>query len=95
MNVRHLRECTLCKLVAVKRGNPLIRSSLQPCSVTITHTPTYTLLLMYSFNSQAYISQPCLQWPISVSSKRAGLQAALLLDRAEWEVPHYWLLPTS
>lgn len=25
----------------------------------------------------------------------AGLQAALLLDGAEWEVPHYWLLPTS
>lgn len=36
-----------------------------------------------------------MDWPVGVDFKWAGLQDALLLERAVWVVPHYWLLPTS
>lgn len=57
-----------------------------------TDMPTCSLLM---FINQAYISKSYTDWPVGVDFKWAGLQAALLLERAEWVVPHYWLLPTS
>lgn len=54
--------------------------------------PTCSLLL---FINRASISKSCTHRPVAVDFKWAGLQAALLLDRAEWVVPLYWLLPTS
>lgn len=54
--------------------------------------PTCSLLL---FINRAYISKSCTDWPDAVDFKWAGLQAAVLLDRAEWVAPLYWLLPTS
>lgn len=54
--------------------------------------PTCSLLL---FINRASISKSCTDRPVAVDFKWAGLQAALLLDRAEWVVPLYWLLPTS
>lgn len=54
--------------------------------------PACSLLL---FINRAYISKSCTDWPDGVDFKWAGLQAAVLLDRAEWVAPLYWLLPTS
>lgn len=54
--------------------------------------PTCSLLL---FINRTSISKSCTDRPVAVDFKWAGLQAALLLDRAEWVVPLYWLLPTS
>lgn len=51
--------------------------------------PACSLLL---FINRAYISKSCTD---AVDFKWAGLQAAVLLDRAEWVAPLYWLLPTS
>lgn len=87
---------TVCLLVVVK-GEGILSSDYATASLRRTrqiHTHPYTLLLTYLFISQAYISKSS-HWPISVSSRWAGLQAAPLLDGAKWEVPHYWLLPTS
>lgn len=48
-----------------------------------------------TFINQARISKCSTDRPVGVGFEWAGLQDALLLERAVWVVPHYWLLPTS
>lgn len=58
------------------------------------HTDMTTCSLL-TFINQDQVSKSCTDWPVGVGFKWAGLQDALLLERAVWVVPHYWLLPTS
>lgn len=58
------------------------------------HTDMATCSLL-TFINQAHISKSCTDRPVAVDFEWAGLQDALLLERAVWVVPHYWLLPTS